>query len=192
VTISGSITGILLAAGGARRFGSQKLVHLLDGVPLVRMSAMHLLASQIDETIVVVGHDATRVSAALESLPVRIVEADSWSDGMSASLRAGLAAVGADSGAIVVVLGDQPTAGPEIVDALIVRWRTDGAPIVAPSFQGEICPPVLFAREMFADIMNLRGDRGAKAIIQANDDRVSLVPIETPPPRDIDTIADIS
>jgi molybdenum cofactor cytidylyltransferase len=191
VTVAGRITGILLAAGGARRFGSQKLVHPIDGVPLVRLAALRLLDSQIDELIVVVGNDAMRVSAALDGLSVRIVEAPSWSEGMSASLRHGVEAVSPDAAAIVVALGDQPAVDAAIVDRLIVRWRTDGSPIVAPSFRGELRPPVLFGRGMFAEIMQLRGDRGARSIVEANPERVSVVSIDLVQPLDIDRPEDL-
>jgi len=97
------IAGLLLAAGGARRFGSQKLVASLDNVPLVRHAA-EALASEVDELIVVVGSEAAAVTNALDGIVARIVENAEWTVGLSSSIRCGVNAMKPETTAVIVAL----------------------------------------------------------------------------------------
>lgn len=96
------IAGVLLAAGGARRFGSQKLVATFAGVPLVRHAA-EALSRATDSLLVVVGRDADAVRASLRGIDAVIVENTDWSTGLASSIRCGVAAVSADTEAIVEI-----------------------------------------------------------------------------------------
>src|SRR3712207_4165472 len=100
------ITGIVLAAGRSRRFGSQKLLASVGGVPLARRSVESLLTSSLDEVVVVVGSDAAAVGASLAGLPVRVVVNEAYADGMSTSLRAGLDGLSPTCEAVLVALAD--------------------------------------------------------------------------------------
>lgn len=184
------IAGLLLAAGGSRRFGSQKLLAVLDGVPVVRRSAS-MLASVVDRTIVVVGADAAGVERALDGLPVAIVRNERWANGLSGSLAAGIAALPGDVEAVLIALGDQPMVAREPFEAVIARWRAGGASVVAPVFRGERGHPVLFGREVFAELARVQGDVGAREVIQRDPDRVALVETAEPLPVDVDTPNDL-
>lgn len=184
------IAGLLLAAGGSRRFGSQKLLAVLDGVPVVRRSAS-MLASVVDRTIVVVGADADGVERALAGLPLAIVRNERWANGLSGSLAAGIAALPGDVEAVLIALGDQPMVAREPFDAVIARWRAGRASVVAPVFRGERGHPVLFGREVFAELARVQGDVGARDVIQRDPDRVALVEIADPLPVDVDTPNDL-
>lgn len=188
---AGRVAGILLAAGAARRFGSQKLVHPIDGVPLVRRAADGLLGSALDEVVVVLGSDAPRVGAALAGLPVRTVVAEDWDHGMSASIRAGIAALAPEIDAALIALGDQPGVGAAIVDPLVACWRSGRAdrPIVAPDYRGVVRPPVLFDRALFAALQQLDGDRGARALLDARPEQVARVALDHEEPADVDVPA---
>ncbi|HYD52799.1 MAG TPA: nucleotidyltransferase family protein [Gemmatimonadaceae bacterium] len=188
----GAVVGVLLAGGGARRFGTQKLVHPIGGVPLVRRAAEGLLASTLDAVVVVLGSDAARVGEALAGLPLRTVVASDWSDGMSATLRRGVEALGEDAGAALVALGDQPAVAAGIVDPLVAHWRAGGALVVAPSFRGAVRPPVLFDRALFGELGALRGDRGARAVLEADPSRVATVSFDRDPPADVDEPGDVA
>ncbi len=109
--------------------------------------------------------------------------------GMSGSLRMGLKAVGPDAEAALVVLGDQPYVSDATIDALVDAYRASRAKVVAPVFQGHRGNPILFDRSLFRQIMKLRGDRGAKSVVEGNadsllevevDDRGILLDIDTP------------
>jgi molybdenum cofactor cytidylyltransferase len=185
------IVGVLLAAGGSTRFGSQKLVAPLRGAPLVRHAALGL-ASVTDVVIAVVGNDADAVRAALGDSVSRVIENRDWREGQSTSLRCGVEAVSTDTAAIIIGLGDQPDVHREVVPSLIAKWRSTGLPIVTARYRGVRAPPVLLAREVFPEIEQLRGDTGAKPLMDAKPERVAYVDVDAPVPRDIDTPDDLA
>ena len=184
------IVGMLLAAGGATRFGSQKLVAPYRGEPLVRHAA-RLLRSVTDETIAVIGNDADAVRDALSGADVRIVDNADWRDGLSTSLRAGIRAVPANADAVIVALGDQPEMDPAVARALVEQWRAWGLPIVTARYRGVRSPPVLIARDVFDEIEALHGDSGAKPLMDRIPGRVSFVDVDTPVPFDVDVPTDL-
>ena len=199
------IVGVLLAAGRSSRFGgAQKLVAMLEGVPVVRRAAEALLTCGVDYTIVVLGSDADAVKAALAELPVIFVSNERYAEGMSGSLRTGVQgalALGASQnreiGAIVVALGDQPTIAREIFVNVIGRFRresamgTDATQIVAARYNGERSHPVLFARSVFRELLAVSGDHGARDVIARDPSRVAYVDIDAAPPADVDTPQDL-
>lgn len=188
---AGSLAVVVLAAGAARRFGSQKLVAPVGEVPLVRASVERVLAAGPETTIVVVGHDADAVRRVLTGLPVQIVVNPRADEGMSASLRVGLAALPPHAVAMVVALGDQPIDHDEVIPSLVARFGGDDAAIVAPRYVGTQGLPVLFARRVFPEIDALRGDVGARRVVERDPSRVAYVDFDFPMPRDVDTRADL-
>ena len=185
------IVGLLLAAGGARRFGSQKLIAPVNGEPLARRAAATLGAAT-DALVVVVGHEGERVRAALDGLDAQLVMNDEWADGLAASVRAGVAALEARATAVVIALGDQPELDRAVIDAVIARWRQSGLPIVAARYRGAQGHPVLFGRPIFRELAALSGDRGAKSVIERDAARVAYVDVDAPMPRDVDRPADLA
>ncbi len=183
------IVGLLLAAGGSRRFGSQKLVTPVRGMPLIRHGAA-LLSETTDHVIAVIGSDALVVRGALSGLGVEIVENPEWRDGLSTSLRRGVASVSPLAQAVVVALGDQPDVSPDTVRAVIEFWRRTNHPIVTARYRGVRAPPVLLSRAVFREVAALRGDVGAKGIMDLHPGDVGLVDIDDDVPADIDTPGD--
>ncbi len=181
---------VLLAAGGARRFGAQKLVQPLAGTPIVRLSAENLLAGGARSLTVVLGREAAAVRAALSGLPARFVVNRRYAAGLAGSLRAGIRALPPEAGGALVALGDQPDVRADVVAALLAAFRTGAGPIVAPSYRGFRGNPVLFHCSLFPELLRLRGDAGARTLLADRPDRVHLVPFELPPPRGVDTPAD--
>jgi molybdenum cofactor cytidylyltransferase len=185
------ITGVLLAAGGARRFRSQKLIALFQGKPIVRHAA-NALASATDDLIVVVGHEGPAVAAALSGMNTRIVPNQEWELGMATSIQRGVQSVEATSDAIVIGVGDQPELDPAVVRMVIARWRETGQPIVSASYRGVRGHPVLFARSVFPELLALHGDAGARLLIERTPERVSYVQVDAPMPPDIDTSGELA
>ena len=186
------IAGVVLAAGASRRFGSQKLLASIGGVPLVRRSVERLIEAALGEVVVVVGSDARAVGGTLAGLPVRIVTNPAYASGMSTSLRAGLDALTPEIEAVVVALGDQPGVGAAIVNRLVERYLADRPPIVAPVYRGGVRGnPVLFDRSLLDELRAVTGDEGARAVIARDPARVALVEIDTEMPRDIDRPDDL-
>lgn len=186
------IAGLLLAAGGSTRFGSQKLLAAFDGSIVVRQSAERL-ARHVDAMYVVVGCDADRIRHGLRDLSATIVENAEWSHGLSTSVRRGILALSRRTDAVLIALGDQPRLPEGVYDDVVERWRATRAPIVAPVFGPERIRghPVLFDRSVFAELADLSGDRGARGVVERDGARVEVVHVESATPADIDTPEDL-
>jgi molybdenum cofactor cytidylyltransferase len=183
-----TIAAIILAAGAASRMGQPKQLLEWEGQPLIRRAAESALAGGCERVLVVVGAARAAVVAALVGLPVEIVENPNYAAGQSTSLRAGLAALGPEAAAALVLLGDQPFVTAPILQRIVDTWRDTGAPIVAPVYAGQRGNPVLFARSVFPELLTIEGDQGARAILAADHARVTPVHFDDPRPlTDIDT-----
>ena len=120
----------------------------------------------------------TAVADALAGMPLRMIANPDYAAGQSTSLRAGIAALGQNADAVVVLLGDQP-------------FVTAAAAIVAPTYAGQRGNPVLFAQAIFPELLAVQGDQGARAVLAADRARVHLVAFDDPRPlADIDTPED--
>lgn len=178
---------ILLAAGASRRLGHPKQLLEIDGEPLLRRAARALLATQPLDCVVVLGHEAGHMREALAGLPVREVLAADHEEGMSASLRAGIAALDARCEGALVALTDQPALQVDHLQALRQAWRAQPHCAVASAYAGVLGVPALLPRLWFADLAQLRGDVGARELLRAR----GAVPLAAPAlARDLDTPAD--
>lgn len=184
------IGGLLLAAGGARRFGTQKLVAAVDGQPLVRHAAARL-GDEVDAFVIVVGASADAVRAALAGVAATIVDNPDWEQGLATSIRVGIRALPPDAECVVIALGDEPSLERDAIRRILATWRSTGAPIVAARYRGTRGHPVLFSRCMFGDLSALHGDTGARTIIDAHAADVAYIDVDAMRPPDIDTPADL-
>ena len=183
------ISGVVLAAGTASRFGGTKQLAILDGRPLVIHAVDALRDGGVDEIVVVTGHDAERVEAILPD-DVRVTRNPDYRSGQASSLGAGLHGVGAASEAAVVLLADQPgVLAPEIA-AVVARFRTGRARIVRIRYR-DAPGPALLSREVYAEAGHLHGDVGARVLIASHPEWVDEVEIDRPAPRDVDEPADL-
>jgi molybdenum cofactor cytidylyltransferase len=186
------ITAVVLAAGTASRFGSQKLLAPFGGATLVRRTVENVLASQVSEAVVVLGRDGREVRGALAGLPVRFVTNPDFRSGLSSSLRAGVEAIEPSTLAAVIVLGDQPGVTAAIIDQLIEEGRRSGRPIVVPEYAGVRGNPVVFDATMFAELRAVEGDQGARGVIARDPARVATVSFPFDMPADVDTPEDFA
>jgi molybdenum cofactor cytidylyltransferase len=185
------VAAIILAAGRAARMGRPKQLLDWGGRALVRVAAEHALAAPLDQVLVVAGAARDEVIAALENLPLRIIDNPDYAVGQSTSLRAGIAALGPEVAAALVILGDQPFVTPVILGRIIAEWRSSGAAIVAPVYAGQRGNPVLFARAVFPELLAISGDQGARGVLAADPSRIRPVPFDDDRPlADIDTPED--
>lgn len=185
------IAGLLLAAGGARRFGSQKLLAHLHGRPIVRLAATNL-AAETDVLWVVVGSESEAVRGALNGLAARFVENERWKEGLSSSLAAGIRALPPEVDAIVIGLGDQPFVDREVIRRVIDRWRETAGSIVSARYNGVRGHPVLLTRAVFGEASSVSGDVGARELIARDPARVAFVDVNADAPGDVDTTDDLS
>ena len=191
MTTRARVACVVLAAGRGTRFGSTKQLALVDGRPLLRATVESLLDAPLAEIVVVLGHDADAVRAALEGLPVRTVLNDRFAEGMGTSLGAGIDALDASCDAALVALGDQPIPAG-IVERLVERWRRGDAAAVAPVYAETRGNPVLFDASTFGELRQLAGDRGGRDLLDRLGERVALVDFERAPPIDVDRPADLA
>lgn len=189
------LSAVVLAGGSSRRMGdANKLTVLWEGKPLVRHVVEIALASQVDEVVVVTGHDAASVRQALSGLSVKFVHNPHFQEGLSTSLRAGIGGVNATFGGAAILLGDMPRLKLQTFDALIEQFMAgQGTHICIPKCNGRRGNPVVWPREFYADILELSGDRGARALLDQYSSRIVEVPCEdTGVLLDIDTPADLA
>lgn len=160
---------LLLAAGASRRLGRPKALVTIDGEPLVRRTARHLLATRPVALLVVTGDPAlgARIAAALDGLDAHCVACADWIEGMGASLRAGLAAAAAMpvAGALACPC-DLPRLDVARLDALLAAWRADPARAAACRYDGLAGTPAVLPRAAWAALA-ATGDRGARDWLRA-------------------------
>jgi molybdenum cofactor cytidylyltransferase len=188
---SSPVAAVVLAAGGSSRMGEVKQLLPVDGRPMVRRAVEAVCNAGLAQVVVVVGASAPAVTAALDGLEIDVVRNDDWAEGMSTSLRAGLAALGPEVGAAFVVLADQPGLSGDLLRLLLSRYRTSRAPIIVPYYQGQRGNPVLFDRCLFAELAGVEGDRGGRLVVERHADRVEVVDVDDAAVvRDVDTRQD--
>jgi CTP:molybdopterin cytidylyltransferase MocA len=185
------IAGVVLAAGRATRFGGGKVVARFRGAEIVRHVIERLAAGGVEEIVVVAGTERELVTNALAGLPATVVENPSPDLGMSSSIRLGAAAIGQGAGAVVIALGDQPLIDPAVVRALIERWERSNAAAVVPVYRDGRGHPVLFDATQCRALRELRGDAGARDLLERLGDRVMRLSVAADAPRDVDTLDDL-
>ena len=161
-----TLVGLLLAAGGATRFGSPKVLATYRGERLV-VRAARLLAGRCPGGVhVVVGASADPVRAALASEAVTVVENPDWARGLSTSIVSGVAALPPAADAVLILLCDQPAVNGDDLDALIAEWRIEPELIAAAGFNDRLGPPVIIPRAFWPQLAALRGDQGARSLLE--------------------------
>ena len=186
-----NIVGLLLAAGSATRFGSDKLQHSLPhGVSMAVQSARHL-KSQLPRVVAVVRPHSSDLAKNLSAEGCQVVVCENAAEGMGASLACAVRAAGVADG-YLVALADMPFVRPSSI-AAVRDALAGGAPLAAPFWRARRGHPVGVAGEFVEELLGLRGDEGAKALLAANARRLVKIPVGDPGViRDIDTPADLA
>ncbi len=158
------IGGLVLAAGAGTRFGGAKQLAELDGRPMLEHVVRAMVAAPVDRVLVVLGAHAAEIRGAVDFRGTEVVVCDAWAEGQSASLRAGIAALAACD-AVVIALGDQPFLSPAAVER-VLHSRTLGADAVRATYGGVPGHPVVLERSLLGRVPALRGDVGARALLE--------------------------
>lgn len=162
------VGAVLLAAGESTRFGSgNKLLAEVDGTPIVRQAAETVVAADLTDVVVIVGHDGAAVRDALTGLPVSVRPNPDYADGQSTSVRIGVTAArerGWD--ATVFALGDMPFVAPESINALLDSYSSGSDTVLAAAYDGERGNPVLFDRTHYGTLGTVSGDVGGRRLVE--------------------------
>jgi molybdenum cofactor cytidylyltransferase len=187
------IEGILLAAGESRRMGFPKPLLRLNGETFLSHVAASMLAT-VERLIIVLGAHRNAVMAAVPAdHRISIVENPDYSMGQLSSIKAGLHSVSPQADAAIVHLVDHPTVLPKTFERLAAEYQLSGKPILVARFRGRRGHPVLFDRSVFDELQKASIDVGARAVVQANMERVIYVDVDDPGVLlDLDTPADLA
>jgi molybdenum cofactor cytidylyltransferase len=158
------VSAVVLAAGGSKRFGRTKQLLPLAGTTMIEHVLNVVLASSVDEVVVVVGHSASQVAGRIPPGCRTVLNKD-WEAGISSSIRAGLEAIDDKAEAALFVLADQPHINSEAIERILHAYHGSAKSIVVPAYRGQSGAPVLFDRSLFSALKALRGDVGGRQII---------------------------
>jgi molybdenum cofactor cytidylyltransferase len=190
------IAAVVLAAGRSRRMAPHNKLLVADrtGKPMIARVVDNVLSSNARPVLVVTGHQSEQVQHVLGGRPVRYVHAMEYAQGLSASLRAGIAAVPEECSAAVVCLGDMPLVTGRMIDRLLSAYdRDERRQIVLPTFRGKQGNPMLWDRRFFPEILQITGDSGARFLIGKHLEAVAEVEMaDDAVLRDFDTTDSLS
>jgi molybdenum cofactor cytidylyltransferase len=163
--------------------GTNKLLERIDGVPVVGHVVRAVCEGGAGPVVVVTGHQAERVEAALTGEPIEVARNPRWSEGMSSSIACGVAALEGRADGALICLGDMPRVTAADVHALIAAFRDEPAPAsvvpaaYVPVHRGRWGNPLLWNARWFRALRQLSGDRGAKALLKEIQSPVVEVPL---------------
>jgi molybdenum cofactor cytidylyltransferase len=188
----GEIGIILLAAGASLRLGHPKQLLPYKRKTLLRYSLEEALASGAQPLVVVLGANADNLQKEISGYPVHTVINEHWQEGMASSIRTGIKAITeinpVAEGAILIVC-DQPFMTAGLLNTLMSTHQTTGKGIVACTYGNTFGPPAFFHQSFFPELLQLKGDVGARSIVQKNIDNVEAIPFPNGT-FDIDTYKD--
>jgi len=189
-----STAAVVLAAGGSRRLGRTKQLEPWGASNLLGHVVARTLEFPVDEVWVVLGHESEEILDATELGDAYVVENLEWEEGIASSLRVGLDALTRLSRCdrALVVIGDQPDVPVATVTQLLESHDKAGKPVTIPKYRYSWGNPVVVDRSLWARLMSLEGDEGARRLWQAHPEWVNEVWFSEQAPRDVDTAADVA
>lgn len=182
---------LVLAAGASKRLGQPKQLVRLGGRPVLHVVVSHAVALAGHAVTVVLGAHARELTRLLAHSPVSVVVNRQWEEGMASSIRTGVAALPPSCDAVLVLLGDQVALTADDLRRLVSAWRGEEGTIAASVYEQRIGVPAIFPRFCFPELAELRGEQGARCVLERNSYRLSRVPMPNAAV-DLDTPADLA
>ena len=186
-----SISGIILAAGGSKRFGNPKLLSPWRNKTLIRHILDVAISSSLSPLIIVLGAYKEEISAEIKGLPIQICENPEWEKGQSTSMKIGLENLPQECEAAMFLLADQPFLSKSLIEHLQLVYRSsDKNSIIIPKVKETRSNPVIFPKPIFPALLAVEGDKGGRGVFQDHsllfvpwkDEKILL---------DIDTLEDL-
>lgn len=190
---SSVVGGVVLAAGEGSRFeGGNKLTATVDGTPIVRLAVEPLIESDLDDVVVVVGHEPEVVKRALDPLDISYRSNERYEAGQSTSVEVGLdAARERQWDATLFALGDMPFVQSSTVDAVLSAYLDGRGTLVAPTYKGKRGNPALFDATHYDTLTSIDGDQGGRRLLEEHDDTAFVETSDPGVTRDVDTETDL-
>ena len=160
-----ALSGIIIAAGESRRLNSPKQLLVWQGGYLINHVIQVALQAELLEVLVVLGSRAEVIQPVIKDKPINIVLNADWADGMSTSIKAGIAALSDETEGVFILLVDQPFVTAALLNRMIERFSQTTADILAPRVGPQQCNPVLFNNSLFPELLKISGDKGAKLLL---------------------------
>jgi molybdenum cofactor cytidylyltransferase len=174
------VSAIILAAGEAKRMGKLKQLLPLGQSTILEKTIENVVSSRVNETIVVLGYQAEKIIPKINSAPVKIIVNPLYQDGMSTSIITGLMAVGAETDAIMLILADQPFIDSQVINHMLDEYKSHNKGIVVPVHRGQRGHPVIISLRYKSELLNLKGDIGAREVIPRHSEDVHEVKFGSP------------
>ncbi len=169
---------ILLAAGQSARLGKPKQLLNYKGKTLLEHSLQVAIETQLQPIITVLGANADLLKKSIEQFSTKVVINQQWSEGMASSIRCGmeeLIRINPTIAGVIIMVCDQPYVTAKLLTDLVEKYKYSLKPIIASSYKNNIGTPALFDKTIFALLLSLKGDSGAKKIMKSNPDWVETV-----------------
>jgi molybdenum cofactor cytidylyltransferase len=183
---------VILAAGQSSRLGRPKQLLKYQNKTLLQRAIDAAKQSSVQSIVVVLGSNADIILNETDTSEIHVVINDDWQTGMASTIRSGIQSLqklNSNADAAILMVCDQPFVTPQLLDNLIKIHAETGMPIIASEYDATIGTPALFHKQLFAELMILKGDSGAKKIMMRNGDFLATISF----PKgsiDIDTIDD--
>ena len=161
-----AIAGIIIAAGESRRLNSPKQLLDWQGDYLINHIVQVVQESKIQDTLIILGSRAEEIQTILHAGSGRIIHNTMWAEGMSTSIKKGIESLSDEIEGVFILLVDQPFVDARLMNEMIARFSQTKADILAPRVGKRQCNPVLFRRTLFNELLKIRGDKGAKALLK--------------------------
>ncbi|MBC7983892.1 MAG: nucleotidyltransferase family protein [Candidatus Obscuribacterales bacterium] len=188
---SQSLHVIILAAGASTRLGQPKQLVKLKGQPILHKVVSSAVGVAGQSVTVVLGANAQDLTPLLARSSVSVIVNRHWQEGLASSLRFGLAAAPPACSAALILLGDQWAVTAADLKRLIDAWNGQDSTIAASVYEGHVGVPAIFPRWSFTELRELRGDQGARAILERHAHRLSRVQMPNAA-MDLDTPEDLA
>jgi molybdenum cofactor cytidylyltransferase len=168
---------LVLAAGASTRLGQPKQLVRLGGRPALHIVVSNAVAVAGHAVTVVAGAHAREMSHLLNHTSASVIVNRHWEEGMGSSLRFGVNSLPPGCEAVLVLLGDQVAVTPDDLKRLIGAWKGQEEVLAAAVYERHEGVPAIFPRICFPELASLRGDQGARGVIQRNQFRLVRVPM---------------
>lgn len=186
-----SLHVLILAAGASTRLGQPKQLVKLGGRPALHIVVSNAVSLAGHGVTVVIGAHAREMTHLLAHSPASVIVNRHWEEGMGSSLRFGVAALPPACDAVLVLLGDQVGVTADDLKRLASAWKGEESMIAASVYDQHVGVPAIFPRLCFSELMDVRGDHGARSVLERNSYRLVRVPMPNAA-IDLDTPEDLA